>query len=307
MSRTVLALSVLVLGLMAFIAVLMFNPANSMFASTNNGLNEDSVRTIVSQMLAEQNAQLAEQDEAALKELTQNEVAIAAPVLSSDLLNPMIEEYLMGNPKILQRVSNALQEQLRVEELETAKLSLASYQTEIYEEAGDVVLGNPDGDVTLVEFFDYNCAFCRRAMPDMAKLLEEDTNLRIILKEFPILSENSVDAARVAVAVASTPDSDYWAFHELLFTARGQISGETALAAAKQIGMNPISLELDMQSDAVTSILQRNYALAQNLNITGTPAYIIGDEIIPGAVGVDALRTSIANMRECGSTICPTQ
>lgn len=302
MSRTVLALSVVVLGLMAFIAVLMLNPASSPLASSNNGISEASVRTIISEMLAEQKAQDAQQD-APVQSTNVN----TAPVLSSDLLNPMIEEYLMGNPKILQRVSTALQEQLRVEELDEAKLSLASYQSEIYDEPGDVVLGNPDGDVTLIEFFDYNCGFCRRAMPDMAQLLEEDLNLRIILKEFPILSENSVEAARVAVAVANTPDSDYWAFHELLFTARGQISGETALAAAKQLGMNPISLELDMQSDATTSILQRNYALAQNLNITGTPAYIIGDEIIPGAVGVDALRSNIANMRECGSTICPSQ
>jgi protein-disulfide isomerase len=181
-----------------------------------------------------------------------------------------------------------------------------AFESEIYDDPGHVVLGNPDGDVTLVEFFDYNCGFCRRAMPDMAQLLAEDSNLRIILKEFPVLSENSVDAARVAVAVANTPDSDYWAFHELLFTSRGQISGETALAAAEQIGMNRVSIELDIRSEAVASILQRSYTLAQGLNITGTPAYIIGDEIIPGAVGVEVLRRSIANMRKCGSTICDT-
>lgn len=307
MSRTVFALSVLVLGLMAVIAVLIFNPTSTIFASSSSGLNEASVRTIVSQMLAEQKTLDTQQADGSQVEPTQTANVNAAPELSSDLLNPMIEEYLMGNPKILQRVSSALQEQLRIEELEAAKLSLASYQSEIYDDPGHVVLGNPDGDVTLVEFFDYNCGYCRRAMPDMAQLLDEDPNLRIILKELPILSENSVDAARVAVAVANTPDADYWAFHEQLFTARGQIGGETALAAAKVVGMNPITLELEMQSEATTSILQRTYALAQSLNITGTPAFIIGDEIIPGAVGVDALRNSITNMRACGSTICPTQ
>ena len=295
MPRTTFVLVAFIAALVGAIAMYSFNPSNNLFGGANAGLSENSVRNIVEQMLAEQEGQIAPNS---------GPTQIATAQLSQDQLNPMIENYLMADPKILQRVSNALQIQLEIEESAAAKLSLANFETEIYDDPGHVVLGNPDGDVTIVEFFDYNCGFCRRAMPDMAQLMEEDPNLRIILKEFPVLSENSVDAARVAVAVANTPGVDYWAFHETLFTARGQISGETALAAAEEIGMNRITLELDVQSEATTSTLQRSYALAQGLNITGTPAYIIGDEIIPGAVGVDALRETISNIRKCGSASC---
>ena len=289
MQRTPLVLVSLVALLAGALAMFWLKPSAT-------ATDETAIRTIVSEMLAERD----EQNAPATQPIAPVEVA----EISQDQINPMIESYLMGDPKILQRVTTALQAQLREEETAQARLNLVNFESEIYDDPGHVVLGNPEGDVTLVEFFDYNCGFCRRAMPDMAQLLEEDPNLRIILKEFPVLSENSVDAARVAVAVANTPDVDYWAFHELLFTSRGQISGQTALDAAEQIGMSRVSVELDMRSEAVASVLQRSYTLAQGLNITGTPAYIIGDEIIPGAVGVESLRQSIANMRKCGSTIC---
>ncbi len=295
MPRTTFVLVAFIAALVGAIAMYSFNPSSNLFANAEPGLSENSVRNIVDQMLAEREEQAPE---------SAAPIQVASAQLSQDQINPMIENYLMGDPQVLQRMSNALQAQIQAEESAAAKLSLATFESEIYDDPGHVVLGNPEGDVTLVEFFDYNCGFCRRAMADMAQLLEEDSNLRIILKEFPVLSENSVDAARVAVAVANTPGADYWAFHELLFTSRGQIGGETALAAAEQIGMNRVTLELESQGDATTQVLQRSYALAQELNITGTPAYVIGDEIIPGAVGVDALRLSISNMRECGSTTC---
>ncbi len=250
----------------------------------------------------------ATSDEASLRALI-NEIldereARTAPAMTQEQINPMIENYLMNNPKILQRVSDALQAVLQAEELEQARAGLKNLATEIYDDPDHVVLGNPDGDVTIVEFFDYNCVYCRRAMPDIAKLLDEDDNLRVILKEFPILSENSVDAARVSVVVAGIEGFDFWTFHEKLFTARGQISGETALAAAEEMGLSRVSLVLDMQDEAVTRVLQRSYAIAQELNITGTPAFIIGDAIIPGAVGYEVLRDVVANMRECGSSVC---
>lgn len=295
MPRSTFILVAFIAALVGAIAMYTFNSSSNLVGGANAGLNENAVRNIVEQMLAEN----AEQT-------PQTTGRTLSAEISPDQLNPMIENYLLDNPRILQRVSSALQAEIQLEESTAARLSLASLEKEIYEDPGHVVLGNPDGDVTLVEFFDYNCIFCRRAMTDMVQLLEEDSNLRIILKEFPVLSENSVDAARVAVAVANTEGADYWAFHELLFTSRGQIGGATALAAAEAVGVNPITLELDMQSEATTATLQRSYALAQELNITGTPAYIIGDEIISGAVGVDALRESIANIRECGKATCGT-
>ncbi len=218
-------------------------------------------------------------------------------------LNPMIESYLMSDPKILQRMSVALDTTLQAEERSQATTAIASMRDAIYNDPGQVVLGNPDGDVTLVEFFDYNCGYCRAAVPDMAALLAEDPNLRIILKEFPILSNESIDAARVAVLVGEA-DVDYWSFHEALFTSRSQVDKQVALNAAADLGLSPVALELDMAAENVAKTIQTSYEIAKALNITGTPTYIIGNEIIPGAIGLDELKTRIANMRECGETQC---
>ena len=233
--------------------------------------------------------------------------AAAAPQavaqIDADTLNPMIESYLMSDPKILQRMSVALDTTMQAEEREQATTAIASMQAAIFNDPDQVVLGNPNGDVTLVEFFDYNCGYCRAALPDMAALLAEDPNLRIVLKEFPILSNESIDAARVAVLVGKA-DVDYWTFHETLFTSRSQVDKQVALAAASDLGLSPVALELDMGTDAVAKAIQTSYEIARALNITGTPTYIIGNEIIPGAIGLDELRTRIANMRACGETQC---
>ena len=223
--------------------------------------------------------------------------------ITPDVLNPMIESYLMSDPRILQRMSMALETTMQAEERDKATLAIASMRDKIFNDPGQVVLGNPDGDVTLVEFFDYNCGYCRNALPDLAALLAEDPGLRVVLKEFPILSNASIDAARVAVLVGDS-DVDYWSFHEALFTSRGQVDKKAALAAASELGLSPVSLELDMGSEAVSRKIQTSYEIAKALNITGTPTYIIGNEIIPGAIGVDELRTRIDNMRECGDTKC---
>lgn len=218
-------------------------------------------------------------------------------------LNPLIESYLMSDPKILQRMSVALDTTLQAEERSQATTAIASMRDAIFNDPGQVVLGNPDGDVTLVEFFDYNCGYCRAAVPDMATLLAEDPNLRIVLKEFPILSNESIDAARIAVLVGEA-DVDYWSFHEALFTSRSQVDKQVALTAAQELGLSPVSLELDMGSEGVSKTIQTSYEIARALNITGTPTYIIGNEIIPGAIGLDELRSRIANMRACGETEC---
>ncbi|RYE88347.1 MAG: DsbA family protein [Hyphomicrobiales bacterium] len=225
--------------------------------------------------------------------------------LDAATLNPMIEDYLLANPRILQRVSEALESEIRTAQAAERKGAIASLQSVIYDDPDHIVLGNPDGDVTLVELFDYNCGYCRSALPDMATLLAEDPNLRIILKEFPILSQGSVDAAKVGVVVARDKSIDYWKFHEKLFTSRGQVTKDTALEAARDLGLNPIEVGLVMESSEVNSVIAKSFQIADGLNVSGTPTYIIGDEVIPGAIGLEGLRQRIANMRKCGSTTCP--
>ena len=245
-----------------------------------------AVRAIVEQVLAEQAP-------------AEPEVAAIDPTV----LNPMIEDYLMSDPKLLQRLSVALEDTLRVEEEARTEVALAEYRDAIFNAPDQIVIGNPDGDVTLVEFFDYNCGYCRQAVPDMAALLAEDPNLKIILKEFPILSNESIDAARIGVLVGQS-DADYWAFHQTLFSSRGKVDKTVALEAAAEQGLSKIDLELRMGEEQVARTIQKSYEIAQALGITGTPTYIIGNEIIPGAIGADQLKARIANLRECGSTSC---
>ncbi|MBE7731517.1 DsbA family protein [Devosia faecipullorum] len=246
-----------------------------------------AVRAIVEQVISEQPASEAPQQAA----------------IDPAVINPMIEDFLMSDPKLLQRLSMALEDTLRGEEEERTKLAMADFRDAIFNAPDQIVVGNPDGDVTLVEFFDYNCGYCRQAVPDMAALLAEDPNLRIILKEFPILSNESIDAARVGVLVSKT-EADYWTFHQTLFSGRGKVDKDAALQAASEQGLSPIDLELRMGEEQVARTIQGSYEIAQALGITGTPTYIIGNEIIPGAIGADELRSRIANMRECGSTKC---
>ncbi|WDR03439.1 DsbA family protein [Devosia algicola] len=275
-----------------------------------------AISAVVSDVLARQEAPPTPIDKAGVQAivaemLTEHDAASAAAVpaapevaeIDPDKLNPMIENYLMSDPEILQRLSNALETKTRTAEAEASRTAITSMKDVIFNDPNQVVLGNPDGDVTLVEMFDYNCSYCRSALPDLASLLADDANLRVVLKEFPILSQGSLDAARVAVLVGKS-DADYWAFHQALFTGRGQNDLDTALAAAQDVGLSPVNLQLEMNSDLVGKTIQTSYDIAKALNITGTPTYIIGNEVIPGAIGLDDLRARIANMRACGETQC---
>jgi protein-disulfide isomerase len=258
------------------------------FAATNapGAMSEADVRAIV-------NDELDQRD---------TTVANATPI-DPDAIHPIIENYLLANPRILQQMSIALDAELRAEQRAQTKVALASMNDAIYADPANIVIGNPDGDVTLVEMFDYNCTYCRQSVPDVMQLLDEDPDLRVILKEFPILSDGSVDAARVGVLVAQA-DVDYLNFYTSLFSTRGAVDREAALSAASGLGLSRVNLELKLGEPDVTDVIQRNYALAQGLNITGTPTFILGDEIIRGAVGLEVLRQKIANVRDCGSTDC---
>jgi protein-disulfide isomerase len=162
-----------------------------------------------------------------------------------------------------------------------------------------VTLGSTGGDVTLVEFFDYNCGFCRRALSDTLMLLGDDPGLRIVLKEFPILGPGSADAARVAVAVRmQDPDgSKYLAFHQKLLGEPGPANRDTALAVAKQQGLDPVRLEADMASDEARLTIEENMKLAGALGVNGTPSYVIGENVLLGALGATALKSHIALAR----------
>jgi protein-disulfide isomerase len=167
------------------------------------------------------------------------------------------------------------------------------------------VAGNPQGDVTFVEFFDYNCGYCKRAMSDMFDMIKHDPKLKVVLKEFPVLGPGSVEAARVAVAVRMQDKTGkkYIDFHQKLLGGRGQADKARALAAAKDAGFDVARLERDMTSDEVQKSLAESFKLAEKLNLNGTPSYVIGDNVTVGAVGLEALKEKI-NTARCGKATC---
>ena len=162
-----------------------------------------------------------------------------------------------------------------------------------------VTLGNPNGDVTMVEFFDYNCGFCKGALPAMLSLLKDDPKLKVVLKEWPILGPGSVDAAHVAVAVRMQDPGGkkYLAFHSKLLGDPGPASKEKALDAASAAGLDVAQLQKDMDADEVTATIDEDFALARALGITGTPGYVIGKTVIAGAIGLDGLKGQILSER----------
>ncbi len=280
--------------------------------------DKPAVRAIVAEMASSGDLKLSVQtDDAAVKAIVAQAIAdydakvkqntpTQLAAVDAKTLDPLIENYLMSDPQVLQRMTDNLNRQNKMDEALKDKQAISANSAAIYND-DNVVLGNPKGDVTLVEMFDYNCSYCRGALPDLAQLLSEDKNLKVELKQFPILTDGSVAAARVALQVAKS-GKDYWAFHQALYTSRGEVTGDTALDEAKALGLDPDKLKAGMQAPEITAALQNSYDLAKTLNVSGTPTYIIGDELIPGAVPLDQLETAIANMRACGSAVsCPAK
>ena len=282
----VVAVLALVLGLAAGGGVVY------LWQAQQQQVDPAAVRAIVAEVMAERDA-------------AEKPLIVSEPAIDEATLAPMIEDYLMGNPRILQQMSEKLETEVRTAEAAAQKQAIAQYREAIFNEPGQIVVGNPNGDVTLVEMFDYNCSYCRGALPDLATLIAEDPNLKVVLKEFPILSQGSVEAAKVGILVGQQDTVDYWDFHQALFQSRGQVGLDTALDAAEKLGLSRASLQLDVESAHVDATIQKSYDIAKALNISGTPTYIIGDELIPGAIGIEELRTRIANMRACGATACP--
>jgi protein-disulfide isomerase len=220
-------------------------------------------------------------------------------------IEKIIKEYLVGHPEVLQDAMSELEKKQAADEVAKNKAAVTDNTEEIFNSPRQVTTGNPQGDVTFVEFFDYNCGYCKRAMSDMFDLLKNDSKLKVVLKEFPVLGPGSVEAAKVAVAVRMQDPGGkkYMSFHQKLLGARGQADKAKAMAAAKEAGLDMARLEKDMQSDEVKQTLETNLKLAEKLGLNGTPSYVIGSNVVVGAVGLDKLKENI-NTARCGKATC---
>jgi protein-disulfide isomerase len=206
---------------------------------------------------------------------------------------------------VLQEAMSELENRQLAAEAEKHKDAVKKNAETIFSSAHQVVLGNPSGDVTFVEFFDYNCPYCKRAMGDMLTLIKDDPKLKIVIKEFPVLGPGSLEAARVAVAVhlQDKTDKKYLEFHKKLLGGRGQADKAHALAVAKELGLNIAQIEKDMNGPEVTATIAESVKLAEKLGINGTPSYVIGENVVIGAVGLPGLQEKI-NTARCGKASC---
>jgi len=233
---------------------------------------------------------------------------VSAPVLSQEQSAPgafepvqeqairdIVRDYLIAHPEVLIEALTKYQEQQRLAADERRRESLAALRGDLAEDPDSPVLGNPKGDVVLVEFFDYRCPYCRTVAGPLREAVASDGKVRLVMKEFPILGPDSVVAARAALAAAR--QGRYEEFHFALMAIKGRINEATVMTVARQVGLDIDRMKIDMESAEISAMLDRNMRLAQALDIGGTPAFVIGDELIPGAVELEQLEQKIAEAR----------
>jgi len=230
--------------------------------------------------------------------------AVALDAAQRTEIEGVIHDYLLKNPEVIQQAIAELQKRQAATESAQRTQAVATMKPLIFDSPRGVVVGNPKGDVTLVEFFDYNCGYCKRALADLEDLIKNDPKLKVVLKEFPVLGPGSVEAAQVAVGVRLVAPDKYLAFHQKLLGDRGQANKAKALAAAADVGVDKAKLEKALTDPEVNATLQESLQIADALGIDGTPSYVAGDAVIVGAVGHDQLKSAIQSIRSCGKAQC---
>ena len=220
-------------------------------------------------------------------------------------IEKIVKDYLLAHPEVLEEVSAELSKRQAAADAEKHATTISDNAEAIFNSPRGVTLGNKDGDVTFVEFFDYNCGYCKRAMGDMLDLMKTDPKLKVVLKEFPVLGPGSVEAAQVAVAVRMQDPGGkkYLDFHQKLLGGKGQADKARALAAAKDAGLDIARIEKDMTSPEVKATIEENFKLAEAMGMNGTPSYVIGKQVVVGAIGLDGLKEKVGLAR-CGKAAC---
>jgi protein-disulfide isomerase len=220
-------------------------------------------------------------------------------------IEAILKSYLLQNPEILHQAIVELEKREKTAEAEARGKILSDTSGPLYTSANQAIIGNPDGKITLIEFFDYNCGYCKKALGDLAHLMRDNPDLRVILRDFPILSEGSIEAAQVEAAVRlQLTGQKFWEFHQKLLNSHGPIGRTQALAVAKDSGVDIEKLTKDSAAPSVKEGIEESDQLGRSLALTGTPSYVIGDEVVVGAVGYDQLKAKLDNVRKCGKAVC---
>lgn len=220
-------------------------------------------------------------------------------------LGAFIHDYLVNNPEVLRDAIEALDKHDKANADAERQKAVTSQAGPLFSSKYQATIGNPNASATLVEFFDYNCHYCKGALPDVSKLMKDDSNLKIVLKDFPVLGPGSVEAAKVASAARNQlPGDKFWAFHTKLLATRGPVGKTEALAVAKDLGLDMERLARDMESAEIKTGLDETMKLADDLQINGTPTFVVGQDVVVGAVGYDQLKGKIDSVHKCGRATC---
>lgn len=217
--------------------------------------------------------------------------APADPALKQ-AVEQMIEQYIRAHPEVIEQSLQALEAKREAEEKARQKVAMATHQHDLLNDPSSPVSGNPSGDVTVVEFFDYRCGYCKRVAGAVTQLQKDDARVRVVYKDLPILGEASELAAKAALA--SRAQGKHQAFHEALLASKGDMTKDTILAVAGEVGLDAKRLEAEMANPEWNTIIERNRALAKDLGISGTPGFIVGKELVPGALDLNGLKELIA-------------
>ncbi len=223
-------------------------------------------------------------------------LAAAEPALDKTQIEQIVHDYLMRNPEVVYQALQELQRRQTAAKEQQQKDAIAEHRAKLVADATDPSVGPSEADVTLVEFFDYRCTYCRKVVDQMQALIAEQPKLKVVFKEFPVLGEDSLRAAKAALASRKQGEEHYLKFHFALMRSP-DLSDAGISAAAQDAGLDPVKLAQDMADPEISRAIERNYTLATTLGIEGTPAFVIGDTLVPGAVGKERLVALIEEAR----------
>ncbi|BCW89542.1 hypothetical protein sos41_27080 [Alphaproteobacteria bacterium SO-S41] len=221
--------------------------------------------------------------------------AVAKEMEREDI-EKIVRDYLLANPEILNEMIAELQAREQKTASEKAQTGIAENKDALFNDGFSYVAGNPNGDVTLVEFFDYRCGYCKKARPEVLGLIEADKNVKLIIKELPILSKVSEEAAKAAIAAQNQGGDVYWKFHQAMLSA-DDLDSDAIYDIAGGLGLDVDRLKKDMQDPAVEEKIKKTHELAEKLGVDGTPAFIVGDQLVPGYMSQDELKDLVAAHR----------
>ncbi len=210
-------------------------------------------------------------------------------------LDQAIEQYIRSHPEVIEQAMQSLEVKRQRDEKLRIKQAIATHQEELLRDPASPVSGNLNGDVTVIEFFDYRCGYCKRVASAVTQLQKDEPGVRVVYKDFPILGEVSVFGARAALAARE--QGKHQAFHEAMLASENELTQEEVLAIAQRVGLDVKKLEIDLNAPEWQSAIDRNHALAKLLGISGTPGFVVGSEVYPGALELPGLKALVKQAR----------